>query len=44
MVVYTNGSADRVLTEMDETQQQLAEVLGLIDLARELGNTPLPPG
>lgn len=44
MVVYSNGSADRVLTEMDGTQQQLAEVLGLMDLARQLGNTPLPPG
>lgn len=41
LVVYTNGAADRVLTEMDDTQQQLAQALGLFDLARELGTTVL---
>jgi len=43
VVVYANGSADRVLAEMDETQCRLAEILGVTDLARQLGNTLLAP-
>ena len=41
LVVYTNGSAERVLTEMDDTQKNLAQTLGLFDLARKMGNTLL---
>ncbi|MHC4783947.1 MAG: IS1634 family transposase [Planctomycetota bacterium] len=41
LVVYTNGSAERVLTHLDDSQQSLAEALGLFDLARQMGNTVL---
>lgn len=41
LVVYTNGAVDRVLTEMDETQTELARALGLDALAAELGTTVL---
>lgn len=41
LVVYTNGAADRVLSERDATQQQLADALGLFPLARQLGTTVL---
>jgi transposase len=41
LVVYTNGSAERVLTEMDDSQKTLAQTLGLFDLARKMGNTLL---
>lgn len=41
LVVYADGSADRVLTEMDPTQHELAHALGLAELARELGTTVL---
>lgn len=40
LVVYTNGAVDRVL-DMDEDQRRIAEDVGLIDLARELGTTVL---
>ena len=41
-VVYTNGAADRVLSDMDETQENVADALQVLDLAREMGNTLLP--
>jgi transposase len=41
LVVYTNGSAERVLTDLDESQKTLAQTLGLFDLARQMGNTVL---
>jgi transposase len=41
LVVYTNGSAERVLTDLDDSQQSLAQTLGLFDLARQMGNTVL---
>ena len=41
LVVYSNGSAERVLTELDDSQQNLAQALGLFDLARKMGNTVL---
>lgn len=41
VVVYTNGAADRVLMELDDTQQELAQALHLTGLAEELGTTVL---
>ena len=41
LVIYTNGSAERVLTDLDESQKTLAQELGLLDLARQMGNTVL---
>jgi transposase len=41
LVVYTNGSAERVLTDLDDAQKTLAQTLGLFDLARKMGNTVL---
>jgi transposase len=41
VVVYTNGATDRVLTEMDDVQEDLAQALRLKELARELGTTVL---
>lgn len=41
LVVYTNGSAERVLTDLDDSQKNLAQTLGLFDLARKMGNTVL---
>ena len=41
LVVYTNGSAERVLTEMDDSQKTLAQTLGLFDLAQQMGTTVL---
>lgn len=41
LVVYTNGSVDRVLTDRDDTQEALAQALGLHQLAEELGTTVL---
>ena len=40
-VLYTNGAAERVLSAMDPLQQDLANVLGLRSLAREMGTTLL---
>ena len=40
-VIYTNGAAERVLSDMDDLQRQLAGALGLIKLARQMGNTVL---
>lgn len=44
VVVYTTGAVDRVLTEMDPAQQELARALALDHLAEELGTTVLPAG
>ena len=41
LVIYTNGAAERVLSEMDDGQRQLTEALGLIKLAQQMGNTVL---
>lgn len=41
MVVYTNEAVDRVLTELDPEQRQLADALGIERLAEELGTTVL---
>ncbi len=41
LVIYTNGAAERVLSEMDDVQRQLTEALGLIKLAKQMGNTVL---
>lgn len=41
LVIYTNGAAERVLSERDDLQQQLAEALGVLELARQMGNTVL---
>jgi transposase len=41
VVVYTSGAADRVLMELDDTQQELAQALKLTELAQELGTTVL---
>ncbi|MFQ5853639.1 MAG: IS1634 family transposase [Candidatus Binatia bacterium] len=41
LVIYTNGAGERVLSDMDEEQWRLAEVLGLLDLAEEMGTTVL---
>jgi transposase len=41
VVVYTNGATDRVLTEMDDVQEDLAQALRLKELAQELGTTVL---
>lgn len=41
LVVYAEG-ADRVVEDMDEPQQRLAQVLGLFALAKQVGTTVLP--
>lgn len=41
LVVYSSGMADRVLSELDEQQTELAEALGLFKIAHALGTTPL---
>jgi transposase len=41
VVVYTNGATDRVLTERDETQEELVRALKLTELAEKLGTTVL---
>ncbi len=41
LVIYTNGSGERVLSAMDEDQRRLAEALDLHRLAKEMGTTPL---
>jgi transposase len=43
VVVYTNGATDRVLMELDDTQQELAQALNLTELAEQLGTTVLEP-
>ena len=41
MIIYTNGSADRVLSQRDETQEQLLQALGLEAIAEKMGTTVL---
>jgi len=41
LVVYADGGADRVLTDMDPTQRELADALDLAELASALGTTVL---
>jgi transposase len=41
LVLYTNGAADRALTELDKTQFEIADAVGLLQLADELGTTVL---
>jgi transposase len=41
LVIYSNGSVERVLSELDSSQQTLAQTLGLFDLAKNMGNTVL---
>ena len=41
LVIYTNGAADRALTELDETQLEIAHALGLFQLADQMGTTVL---
>lgn len=41
VVVYTNGATDRVLMELDDSQQELANALQLTALAEALGTTVL---
>lgn len=38
-VIYANGSSERVLTEMDDLQRRIADALGLLQIAEEVGNT-----
>jgi len=42
VILYTNDRADRVLAQLDPIQMELADALGLDDLARLMGTTPLP--
>lgn len=42
-VVYTDGTADLVLSNLETDNHQLAETLGVLDLARQLGTTALEP-
>lgn len=42
-VIYTNGTAERVLSNLDEENYRLADQLGVLDLARDWGNTVLEP-
>ena len=41
LVIYTNGSGDRVLSQRDETQGQLLQALGLTAIAEKWGTTVL---
>lgn len=41
LVVYTDGRADRILTDMNPLQQRLVQTLGLDQLARTMGTTIL---
>ena len=43
LVVYTNGAAQRVLTERSPEQEELFISLDLATLAQQLGNTVLNP-
>jgi transposase len=42
-VIYTNGAAERILSELDSTQQELAQILGIYSLAEQMGTTVLKP-
>src|SRR5690606_4100598 len=41
LVIYTNGAGERVLSDMDEEQLQLAQALNLEEIATEMGTTLL---
>jgi len=41
LIVYADGTSQRVLEEMDERQKEVVHPLGLSDLATQLGNTLL---
>lgn len=43
LVIYTNGTGDRILSQRDEAQEQLMQVLGLREIAEKLGTTVLKP-
>ena len=43
-VIYANGEADLVLSNLETDNYKLAQALGVIDLAHEMGNTVLEPG
>ena len=43
LVVYTNGAAQRVITERSPEQEELFISLDLETLAQQLGNTVLNP-
>ena len=43
LVVYTNGAAQRVITERSPEQEELFISLALETLAQQLGNTVLKP-
>lgn len=38
-VIYTNGAAERILSETDQIQNELAQALGLYSLAKRMGTT-----
>lgn len=42
-IIYTNGAAERILSESDKSQVQLAKALGIYSLATQMGTTvPVP--
>jgi len=43
LVVYADATHERVLSNLEEGNVRLAEVLGILDLARQLGTTVLEP-
>jgi transposase len=43
-VVYANGEADRVLSNLETENYKLAQELGILELAHEMGNTVPEPG
>lgn len=42
-IVYDDLTAERVLSNLDEGNTPVAQALGLLDIARQLGNTVLDP-
>jgi transposase len=44
LVIYTTGAGERVLSEQDESQEQLFEALGLKAIADQMGTTLLNAG
>jgi transposase len=41
VVVYSNGAADRTLTELDDLQREIVRATGLLELAEQWGTTVL---
>ena len=41
LVIYTNGAGERVLSDMDQEQRQLAQALNLEEIATQMGTTLL---